>query len=172
MITLNEYKHSGCNFRAICLQETWLHDQPDTCLLHIEGYKLISQTRSCSVRGIIIYLNNNSKYTLLDGYTDSGIWEGQFIEILFENSCVKNLILGKTYRPPHDNKANYQQFINELTPLLNTLGNHNNDGDYNIDLLKINGKPMFSDYFDAITSLSFFPKITLPTRFTDNLTTH
>ena len=54
---------------------------------------------------------------------------------------------------------------------LTTLGNHNSDviiaGDYNIDLLKINDKPMFSDYFDAITSLSFFPKIAFPTRFTD-----
>ena len=108
---------------------------------------------------------------MLDGYTDSDIWEGKFIEILFENSCVKNRILGNIYRPPHDNNANYQQFINELTPLLITLGNRNSDviiaGDYNIDLLKINDKPMFSDYFDAITSLSFFPKITLPTRFTD-----
>ena len=141
MITLNEYKHSGCNFHAICLQETWLNDQSDTCLLQIEGYKLISQTRSCSARGgLIIYLNNNIKYKLLDGYTDSDIWEGQFIEILFENSCVKNLILGNIYRPPHDNNANYQQFINELTPLLITLGNRNSDviiaGDYNIDLLK------------------------------------
>ena len=53
MITINEYKHSGCNF----------HDQSDTCLLQIEGYKLISQTRSCSVRGgLIIYLNNNNLY--------------------------------------------------------------------------------------------------------------
>ena len=40
MITLNEYKHSGCNFDAVCLQETWLNDQSDTCLLQI-GYKLI-----------------------------------------------------------------------------------------------------------------------------------
>ena len=54
--------------------------QSDTCLLHIEGYKLISQTRSCSVRGgLIIYLNNNIKYKLLDGYTDSDILEDQFI---------------------------------------------------------------------------------------------
>ena len=90
---------------------------------------------------------------------------------MFENSCVKNLLLGNIYRPPHDNNANYQQFIHELTPLITTLGNHHSDviiaGDYNIDVLKINDKPMFSDYFDAITSLSFFPKITLPTRFAD-----
>ena len=146
MITLNEYKHSGCNFHAIWLQETWLNDQSDTCLLHIEGYKLISQTRSCSARGLIFYRNNNIKYKLLDGYTDSDIWESQFIEILFENSCIKNLILGNIYRPTHGNNANYQQFINEFTPLLTTLGNHNSDviiagGDYNIYMLKINDKP-------------------------------
>ena len=38
-------------------------------------------------------------------------------------------------------------------------------GDYNIDLLKILEKPVFSEYFDALTAFNFFPKITLPTRF-------
>ena len=38
-------------------------------------------------------------------------------------------------------------------------------GDFNIDLLKIHEKPIFGDYFDAITGHSFPPKITLPTRF-------
>ena len=38
-------------------------------------------------------------------------------------------------------------------------------GDFNIDLLKVHEKPAFSNYFDTIISHSFFPKITLPTRF-------
>ena len=28
-------------------------------------------------------------------------------------------------------------------------------------------KPVFSEYFDAVTALNFFPKITLPTRFSE-----
>ena len=40
-------------------------------------------------------------------------------------------------------------------------------GDFNINLLKIHEKPLFNDYFDAITAISFLPNITLPTRFFD-----
>ena len=38
-------------------------------------------------------------------------------------------------------------------------------GDFNIDLLKTNERPLFSEYLDNIISHNFFPKITLPTRF-------
>ena len=66
---------------------------------------------------------------------------------------------------------NYQQFVNEFIPFLATLGNNNRDvviaGDCNINLLKIREKPLFSDYFYAVTAISFLPKITLPTRFSD-----
>ena len=50
---------------------------------------------------------------------------------------------------------------------------HNNNseiiftGDFNINLLKINEKETFSDFFDNLTANSFFPKITLPTRLTN-----
>ncbi len=37
-------------------------------------------------------------------------------------------------------------------------------GDYYIDLLKIEHKPIIRDYLDSIVPQGFFPKITLPTR--------
>ena len=40
-------------------------------------------------------------------------------------------------------------------------------GDYNIDLLKIEHKPIIKDYLDSIMTQGFSPKITLPTRFSD-----
>ena len=39
-------------------------------------------------------------------------------------------------------------------------------GDYNINMLKINEQEHCSRFFDMLTSLSLFPQITLPTRFT------
>ena len=39
-------------------------------------------------------------------------------------------------------------------------------GDLNINLLKINYKPIFNEFFDTVISHSFYPKITLPTRLT------
>ncbi len=41
-------------------------------------------------------------------------------------------------------------------------------GDFNIDLLKLNEKNIISEYFDMITNNSFYPKITVPTRLTNN----
>ena len=41
-------------------------------------------------------------------------------------------------------------------------------GDFNIDLLKINDRPHFKDYFMNMISHGLLPTMTLPTRLTDN----
>ncbi len=55
--------------------------------------------------------------------------------------------------------------------VISNLGNESTDvivtGDTNIDLLKINEREVFSDFFDSVTSHSFYPSITLPTRFSN-----
>ncbi len=62
-------------------------------------------------------------------------------------------------------------FIEEFAPILENLDKNNNGvilaGDFNIDLLKINEKHNVSVYFDMLTSNSFYPKITVPTRLTN-----
>ena len=71
--------------------------------------------------------------------------------------------------PPRDTNDNYNQFINEFVPILFEFGKSKIDvviaGNYNIYLLKVLEKPVFSEYFDAVTARNFSPKITLPTRF-------
>ena len=75
------------------------------------------------------------------------------------------------YRPPNDIQQNYRQFINEFSILLSSFEKRNSEiiitGDFNINLLKINVRPIFSDFYDILTTNSFLPKITLPTRFTE-----
>ena len=44
-------------------------------------------------------------------------------------------------------------------------------GDFNIDLLKTDEKPLFDDFLHSILSHSFLPKITLPTRFGNSCAT-
>ena len=44
-------------------------------------------------------------------------------------------------------------------------------GDYNIDLLKVKINPHFGEFFDHIISSGFFPKTTMPTKFTDQSAT-
>ncbi len=56
-----------------------------------------------------------------------------------------------------------------------SLETNNNEaiiaGDFNIDLLKINNKHVVSDYFDMFICHNFYPKITLPTRLSNNYCT-
>ncbi len=66
----------------------------------------------------------------------------------------------------------YYEFLNELSPILDILQTNHNEaiiaGDFNIDLLKINDKHVVSDYFNMFTCHTFYLKITLPTRLSNN----
>ena len=77
------------------------------------------------------------------------IWESQFLEITYQ-TMTKTIILGNVYRPPKDINENYQTFIDEFANKLVYLNNNRNEviiaGDYNIDLLKINDKPIISEF--------------------------
>ncbi len=81
----------------------------------------------------------------------------------------KHIILANIYIPPKNSNNKYRQFTQELTPILKSLENRNTEciitGDFNIDLLQISEKEVFSEFFDTLTESSFYLKITLPTRF-------
>ena len=52
---------------------------------------------------------------------------------------------------------------------MQTLSNTNTIlcGDFNIDLLQVNQRPLYSDYFNTLLSNCFYSSITLPTRFSE-----
>ena len=158
----------GCLPSAICLQETWLTNDSDLSLLQLNNYTLVSQGKICSARGgLAIYIKSCYSYKFLDVYQHSETYEGQFIEVKIKDSN-KNLIIGNIYRPPRDINENYYAFIDEFTLVLQKLLKRKNEvviaGDFNIDLLRIHDKIAFGRFFDTITTLSFYPQITLPTR--------
>ena len=83
----------------------------------------------------------------------------------------KIIIIGNIiYRHPNDLDDKNKQFIKELSSILSKLETTNSEviiaGDYNITLL--NTKSAFSDFFDMLTSHSFYPKITFSMRLTTN----
>ena len=79
-LKLAQYKEGGCNFNAICLQETWLSEDSDKSLLRLEDYTLIYLGKTCSARGgLIIYLKENLKYKLLNMSLKSNIILGRSI---------------------------------------------------------------------------------------------
>ena len=84
------------------------------------------------------------------------------------------ITLANIYNPPkqNNNNSNIETFLNEFAPFIQQLGNSRSNtiigGDFNIDLLKINDRPVFCDFFDTLISNSYESKITLPTRFSNN----
>lgn len=167
-ILLHKYDAEGVPISVLCLQETWLKEEIDLSLLHIEGYQLLAQGKICCGHGgLIMYIKNCYKYTMLPVYTHSDMWEGVFIEIT-NIGKNKHIIIGNIYRPPKTLIDNYRTFINEITQILVGLQTKKQNillaGDFNVDLLQIKYKPIFSEYLDTLISNGFFPCITLPTR--------
>ena len=149
-------------------------DEADLSLLQLPAYTLISQSTICSSHGgLAIYLHDTFNYTLLSIYKRSKIWEGLFIEIEGKQ-LSENVVIGNMYRPPRDRNEHYQSFINEIDPVLTTLGNFKCKiiltGDLDINLLNV--KPIFNEILDIITSHSFHPHITLPTILSRRYGTH
>ena len=112
-------------------------------------------------------MNDKLNYKSLTFYKKSDIFEAQFIEIS-GSDIYKPVIIGNMYRPPRDLNKNYETFIHEIGPILKELEKSNTEsilsGDFNINLLNINGKPIFNEFLDTMISYSFYPKITPPTR--------
>ena len=65
--------------------------------------------------------------------------------------------------------------MNSFFTLLNKLSNLRHPsyicGDFNINLLKINVKAHYNNFFENTLSSGFFPKITLPTRISETCST-
>ena len=171
-IFVESLKENGFAFSAICVQESWLADGDDISQIQLDDYECIPQGKTCSIRGgLIIYLHKNFKYEEKMKLNTYDTWEGQFIKVKKSNTMTKDIMIGNIYRLPRELVENYQTFIDEFTPVITSLNATKSEifmtGDYNIDLLKINEKPLFATYLDMFTNNSFYPKITYPTRFSN-----
>ena len=161
-------------FPVICIQETWIDDESKLPMVSIEGYEYFYvKPSSSSHGGVITYVDNAYEVSVLKKINSSNVWEGLFLELNHES--IKNkIIVGNLYKPPRDNNnaANINAFTMELEPILQELSSTNAEvligGDYNINLLKINGEAHFSDFLDMVLGHSFYPQITLPTRLNNS----
>ncbi len=166
----------GIGFSAICTQESTISEGDDLSQLQLKGYNLVPQGKSCTAKGgLIIYSHEQFKYDYKSKLNKCRTWEGQVIQLKNRGNLNKPINIVNIYRPPNDLLDSYNEFIKELSPVLSTLQNNNNEvrvaGDFNINLLQINDTHVFGEYFDKLTSHSFYPKITLPTRLSNNYVT-
>ena len=157
---------------VLLLQETWLQNDDRLSIIQLDGYTCINQGYKCSRHGgLITYVKSKFDVNVLDICPESQIWEGLFIEILMNDKSKSKIIVGNVYKPPRNNNnyENIQNFISEFEPVINNLNNSKVEyligGDWNINLLKINEQPAFSDFLDLMLNKGLCPKITFPTRF-------
>ena len=119
-----------------------------------EGYKCFHvKASACAHGGLITYVDDEFDVSVKRIITNSNIWEGQFLELDHE-AFQNKIIIGNVYKPPRDNNnaGNLNAFKAELDPILQELSFTNNEvlicGDYNINLLKLNGETHFSDLYN------------------------
>ena len=68
--------------------------------------------------------------------------------------------------------SNVESINAKMNEIISLIDKTNSDiiiaGDFNINLLKINETNIVGEFFDMLISNSFYPHITLPTRFPNN----
>ena len=86
-----------------------------------------------------------------------------------------NLILKSIYRKPGQLLDDFTLFLEKNCIICKNGQTLNRSSyicrDYNMDLLKIKTSKHFNDFFDNLITVEFFPKITLPTRLTEQSST-
>lgn len=169
-IMVESFKLQNIFFDSICIQESWLNEMNDIGLIHIDGYNCYQQGKYCSNRGgLVTYVRSDYQCQKIISCPASNVWEGLFLEISSDINDFR-MVLGNIYKPPkmNNNNVNISQFISEFETILNHLDSLNCclaiAGDFNIDVLKINERQAYADFFDKMSNYSLFPKITLPTR--------
>ena len=72
------------------------------------------------------------------------------------------------YRLPNEIVLDVNIFATEFTTYLSLIRNRKRTsficGDFNINLLSLDTRQHYNNFYDRVTAKSFFPKITLPTR--------
>ena len=166
-----ELEQMQFHYSVLCLQECWIKHNDDITQIQSGNYTSIVQGALSNTRGgLPMYIHETHTYKVLDNHFKFDTWEYQTVKIT-GGGTNKDIIIINIYRPPNDIQQHYKTFIDEFAKLLSCFDKSNSEiiitGDLNIDLLKINQRPIFSEFYDILTANSYLPKITLPTRFTE-----
>ena len=162
---------------VICIQESWLDYNANIDLYRLNNYNLISKRKYVSEHGgLLIYLHVDFEYDILEdiiGHTTG--WEQLFLEIRHKDPNSKKYIIGNVYRVPIEIVGSCNCFTDEFSNLLTHLQilRHPTyiSGDFNLNLLQINNKKHYKDFFEQLISCGFYPRISMPTRFTEHSAT-
>ena len=82
----------------VCLRECWFNEKDTNFinLFNLRGYTMVHQTKQCcGHRGLIIYINNQFKYKLVDTIKqEATVWEYLCIELSHHEPHSQKYLLG------------------------------------------------------------------------------
>lgn len=158
-------------FDVIAITETRITVNTIPNNYDIPNFTYVMTNTEAEAGGTAIYIKNDISYTVRNDlqttFYKSGLLESSFIEIMTPSNS--NTIIGCIYKHPKLPKAEFsKQFCRSLLDKIN----HERKqaillGDFNIDLLEENKKEV-TEFLDILSSHSFYPTITLPTRITEH----
>ena len=155
LLLLNIAQSQNIRFHVICIKEIWLSETSDYSLVAIDGYNCIHQSKrsDCSNHGgLITYVDNNYEVERINIKNDSPLWENLFVSIK-RTGHNKDIIVGNIYKPPKDNYniENINAFTTDIENVIHELSRKNSEilivGDYNIILLNLDMRQVFTDFF-------------------------
>ena len=132
--------------------------------------------RCCAHGGLIIYIQNGLECTTVTELNISpNGWEYLCVEVCERKPHSKKYTICNVYRTPSDIVEDITTFREEFSTLLSNMKTMKHScsvcGDYNVDLLKVKTNKHYCEYFDEVISQGFIPKITLPTRISEQSST-
>ena len=133
----------------------------------LSGYGVVcASRREKGGGGVAVFVRDGLTYRErhdLGTFTE-GVFESVFVEMI-RGGGRENDIIGVVYR------GGLKGFKSELARVLTKLREANGYimGDFNIDLIKMGTHGSTSDF--GVTSVGFYPLISLPTRLTNNTAT-
>lgn len=158
------------NFSVLCFQECYVSNDY-SFNYDIPGYTTFLTTATCSRNGgLLTYVHEafDAQFLVDSVPVNPDLWESHFVCIKSE-TLTNSVIVGNVYRPPRDDQNLFRQAFSDRIQKLKTNGKEMIiTGDFNHNLLEIDSEPIIESFYELMTSFGMYPKITLPTRFSDN----
>ena len=103
------YKHP---VHIICVQETWIDSNCNTCMFELPNYQLISRGKYCSNHGgLFTYVHDDFHWETMEIKEYSSGWENLFVKIQRKSKNSKKYIVGNIYRLPNE-------LVSDITTLM------------------------------------------------------
>lgn len=178
-IFMEAFNNNNLPISVITLQETHITPLTNVSMFELNDYNFVYDlARINDFGGVAMYVHKSLVYNRLPSNiykADSAVFESILIELYNPSHKQNKYAIGSIYRRPSEIVDEFHVFYNDTVQLIDALNNNYKNvyfnGDFNVDLLRIQTHVYYNYFYVYMTCHGFFPKITRPTRLSDNTST-